>query len=278
MTDAQISFKSWIGRSEEPPSDLVTRRLIEQFRATLGRNCFTEDAVPPGFHWCLATPTVYTDALGEDGHPKNGSFLPPIPLTRRMWAGGEVEFLRPFKVNAEVTKRSIIKSIVPKEGKSGPLCFVTVEHLYLIASDVAVRDLQKIVYRDGELPSGSSLPTSDKGWSSDYEETVQITSTMLFRYSALTFNAHRIHYDFPYTTKMEGYQGLVTHGPLQATLLLNFASRTSGLRPKYFIYKGVAPAIAPQTLKLKAEKSRKDAKLRICSESGVTTMEAKAFW
>lgn len=278
MTDAQTSFKSWIGRSEESSPDLVTRRLIEQFRATFGRNCFTEDTVPSGFHWCLATPTVCTDALGEDGHPKKGSFLPPIPLTRRMWAGGEVEFLRPFEVNAEVTKRSIIKSIVPKEGKSGPLCFVTVEHLYLIASDVAVRDLQTIVYRDGERPSGSSLPTSDRGWSSDYEETVQITSTMLFRYSALTFNAHRIHYDFPYTTKMEGYQGLVIHGPLQATLLLNFASRTSGLRPKYFIYKGIAPAIAPQTLKLKAEKSRKGAKLSICSESGATTMEAKAFW
>jgi len=239
-------LRGWIGRGEEA-TDIITPRLADSFHATLDqpRNPAREgDVAPLAVHWCLAPPIVPVRETGPDGHPARGGFLPPVPLPRRMWAGGELRLEAPLHVGETVMRVSRIENVVLKEGSTGRLCFVTVRHeIRSRTGATAISERQDIVYRDGGGTSaGAKSEAGSAGPVAEASREIEASALMLFRYSALTFNGHRIHYDRPYAREVEHYPGLVVHGPLQATLLLHLGSEMLGGATKAtFGYRGVRP-------------------------------------
>ncbi|GJE04597.1 FAS1-like dehydratase domain-containing protein [Methylobacterium isbiliense] len=246
-------LRQWIGRTREA-EDLVTPRLVAEYRATLAPHLAPvgEGEAPLALHWCLAPETPAADALGPDGHAAKGGFLPPVPLPRRMWAGGEVETLGPLRLGDRVVRRETVADVAVKEGRTGALCFVTVRHEVETPRGVAIRERQDIVYREASRPGTPAAPASAAPASPAAEPAaegawrIEADPVLLFRYSAMTFNGHRFHYDHPYATGVEGYAGLVVHGPMQASLLLNLAAVQLGRVPARFRYRGVSPMIAGQ--------------------------------
>ncbi|RDJ23515.1 protein dehydratase [Bosea caraganae] len=251
------ALKSWIGRSEEA-SDVVTPRLVQSFDATFAPHLAgrAEGEAPLALHWCLAPPISPMAAIGRDGHAAKGEFLPPVPLPRRMWAGGTIETLSPLRIGDEVTRRSTIGDVSYKEGRTGPLCFVAVDHEIVTPRGVALRERHNIVYREAAKPGApaAAAPATAEPREADLTWEVESSPVFLFRYSAITFNGHRIHYDYPYVTEEEGYAGLVVHGPIQATLILNIIATLSGGEPIKLDYRGVAPLIAGAPFKVKAKR------------------------
>lgn len=237
------ALQDFVGR-EEDRSDTVNEMSLLQFRNTLAPYLLDEtvEAVPPGFHWTLFQPVAPIGQLGADGHPKALGILPEMPLSARMWAGGEVTFLASLEVGALVRRQTRIEKIEAKEGGSGPLLFVTLAHVISSRDTVLVRERQNLVYRN---PTSPSLP-KDTVTSPSHGAPFETDSRLLFRYSALTFNSHRIHYDQAYATEVEGYRDLVVHGPLQATLLVNHIARALGHSRLKFSYRGVAPLFVGQ--------------------------------
>jgi 3-methylfumaryl-CoA hydratase len=235
-------LRKWIGRSESAEDEITIERA-RAFTATIGGDLSAPkkgDPAPLAFHWCLA-PRLSTLADADlDGHPKRGDFLPPVAMPRRMWAGGELEMLAPLRVGDTVRRTSRIEDVAFKTGRSGRLCFVTVAHEFSARGETAVRERHNIVYRDKATGEKAAVPeASTKPFAA--EQAIDPSPILLFRYSALTFNSHRIHYDVDYAMREEGYAGLVVHGPLQATLLLHHAAAVAGRPPKRFSYRGVAP-------------------------------------
>lgn len=270
-------LKSWVGRTEEA-SDLVTPRLIASFAATFAPHlapCPEGDA-PLALHWCLAPPIAPMSALGADGHPAKGDFLPPVPLPRRMWAGGSIETLAPLREGDLVTRRSRIGDVTAKDGRTGPLCFVAVDHEISTPRGLALRERHDIVYRAAPSLSAAALPPAAPQ-PADLVWEVEAGPVLLFRYSALTFNGHRIHYDHPYATGEEGYDGLVVHGPVQATLMLNIAAALAGSTTLKLGYRGVSPLIAGGTFLVKARR-QDDGTIRTWTEGsdGRLRMEGTA--
>ena len=220
-------LRSWIGRTETI-HDAVTAVPLRALSATLDLEDAPQNAgdpVPPGWHWLYFLPTHRQSEIGPDGHRKRGGFLPPVPLPRRMWAGSQIKFQRPITIGQAIVRHSRIEDVRMKEGRTGPLVFVRVLHEVLADRQLAISERQDIVYRNmpqaGEsAPTGVSAP--DKA---TWTRQIDPDSVLLFRYSALTFNGHRIHYDRSYVTAVEGYPGLVVHGPLIATLLLDLLRR-----------------------------------------------------
>jgi 3-methylfumaryl-CoA hydratase len=276
-------LRQWIGRTTEA-SDIVTAQLVRGLRATL----FLEigaprngDAAPFTVHWCLAQPVFPMSELGPDGHPTRGGFLPPVPLPRRMWAGGEIEFLDTLRVDDEVTRRSEISDVTMKSGSTGALCFVSVNHLITTARGVAIRERQDIVYRDlasGPQPAAPAKPAAPPP-AAQHRESHMADPVLLFRYSALTFNGHRIHYDRDYVTKVEGYPGLVFHGPMQAALLVECAARLhGGAAPKKFSYRGVQPLFDGSAFSINANKTAAGMELWTANSADMPTMKASAEW
>jgi 3-methylfumaryl-CoA hydratase len=243
------NFSNYIGRSIVA-EDVVTPRALARFQASLAHYLAPVGSgeAPLGFHWCLAPDATAVSGLGVDGNAAKGKFLPPVPLSRRMWAGGEIEILAPIRSGDRVERHSTIVDIKTKTGRSGTLCFVGVRHEIWTDRGISSRERQDIVYREptgasaapnsSEEAKASSSPAPDIVWRIDPDPV------LLFRYSALTFNSHRIHYDYPYATHNEGYEGLVVHGPLQATLLLNAAAVLNNRVPRRFTYRGNRPLIA----------------------------------
>lgn len=219
-------------------------------------------------------------ALGEDGHPSRGGFLPPVPLPRRMWAGSEIDFHGNLRVGDTVRRASRVAEVTGKAGRSGPLCLVSVDHEISTGGDTVIRERQTIVYRDAPDGGGATPAPLEQAPVGDVVEMVEASSTLLFRYSALTFNAHRIHYDMTYATSAEGYPGLVVHGPLQASLLIQVAARSRGGRiPASFKFRGASPAFEGQPLFLHAG-SVADDKLNLwtAQAGGPVAMHATARW
>jgi 3-methylfumaryl-CoA hydratase len=215
--------------------------------------------------------------LGPDGHPARGGFLPPVPLPRRMWAGGELEFLDTLCIGDEVTRRSEISDVTMKTGSTGALCFVTVAHLVTTARGIAIRERQDIVYRD--LPSGAQPAAKPPPPAAAHRESHMADPVLLFRYSALTFNGHRIHYDRDYVTKVEGYPGLVFHGPMQAALLVDFAARLrGGTAPKKFSYRGLQPLFDGSEFSVNANEAAAGMELWTANAADMPTMKASAEW
>ena len=237
-------LQTWVGKTMRS-DDLITPQLIRAFRATLDRKIGepkSGDLAPHAIHWCLSQPTVPMHEIGEDGHPARGGFLPPVPLPRRMWAGGRLAFHAPLHIGDEVERVSTVKSISVKEGKSGTLCFVLVEHRCSTKRGLALVEEHDIVYRGAETGGDNAPAKPDDLPKADVTRGMDATPALLFRYSALTFNGHRIHYDRDYVTKVEGYPGLIVHGPLQATLLVDLAST---MQPKKSLSKFSFRAVKP---------------------------------
>jgi 3-methylfumaryl-CoA hydratase len=220
-------LEEWVGKTETR-ADLVSPTPMAALSATLDRadpQPRPGDPLPPAWHWLFFLPLYRQSELGKDGHPERGGFLPPVPLPRRMWAGSRMEFHGPLRVGETVTRTSRIASVKQKEGRTGPLVFVLVRHEITNPAGLAITEEHDIVYRDragtGEnAPEPPSAPL-EAAW----ERKISPDDVLLFRYSALTFNGHRIHYDRRYATEVEGYPGLVVHGPLIATLLLDALRR-----------------------------------------------------
>ena len=277
--DAEF-MRSWIGRTTSA-RDVITPRLAEELRVTLDRDgpAFRRgDECPPAIHWCLAPPMVPQSRLGPDGHPARGDFLPPVPLPRRMWAAGRLEFFDPLRVGDDVERRSRIADVNVKEGRSGRLCFVAVEHEISTRRGLALKERHDIVYRDA--PSGEATPApprrDEAAREARWSEAREADAVMLFRYSALTFNGHRIHYDRQYVTEVEGYPGLIVHGPLQATLLIEFAASIRQASPRSFSFRALNPLFDGQQFTLNAAETEGGLDLWISGPDHRTTMTATA--
>lgn len=281
--NAAGNWQGWIGR-EERREDHVEKSQVGRWLATLDRSMPFDGAVPQAFHWCLCTPDTATAELGIDGHPVRDddprSFLPPIPLPRRMWAASEVEFLAALRPGQSVVRTSRIVSITEKQGGSGRLIFAKVAHETRGDDELAVREIQSIVFREPapeEAPPTPPLPGDGafdaSAW--DVHRLLTPSEALLFRYSALTFNSHRIHYDLAYATGQEGYRGLVVHGPLTATLLLDLAARHFGdNRLRTFAFRGVSPAICNEALHLALRKGDENIELGAYAADGRQIMAA----
>jgi 3-methylfumaryl-CoA hydratase len=273
-------LRQWIGRTEEA-SDVVTAQLVRGLRATLFLEIGSPkpgDAAPFTVHWCLAQPVYPMSELGPDGHPARGGFLPPVPLPRRMWAGGELEFLEPLRVGDETTRTSRISDVTMKTGSTGALCFVSVEHLITPPRGTAIRERQDIVYRD-VTPSSTAAKPAVAPSVAQHRESHMADPVLLFRYSALTFNGHRIHYDRDYVTKVEGYPGLIFHGPMQAAFMVEFAAKLhGGAAPKKFGYRGVQPLFEGGEFSVNANDTGAGMELWTANSAGQPTMKATATW
>ena len=275
-------LRQWIGRTEEK-TDIVTAHLVAGLRSALFLDVGTPkdgDAAPFTAHWCLTLPVVPLSEVGPDSHPNRGGFLPPVPLPRRMWAGGELEFFDALRVGDEVTRTSRIADVTMKTGSTGALCFVSVDHLVTTPRGTALRERQDIVYRDMST-SQASAPAKPPAPPppAQHRESHMADPVLLFRYSALTFNGHRIHYDRDYVTKVEGYPGLIFHGPLQAAFIVELAAKLhGGAAPKKFSYRGLQPLFEGSEFSVNANESDAGMELWTANSAGQPTMKGTATW
>lgn len=261
-------FKDWIGRSVTRV-DTLTQRLFDAYAATMSPFLFEpgERIAPPGLHFGLAPAVPRTEDTGPDGAERKGLFLPPIPQPRRMWAGGSIETLRPLRHGARVIRTSTITNISFKQGNGGRMCFVSVEHDIADGDGTAIRERQDLVFRD---PPSAPAPAVGPAQKLDAEWQVDATPLLLFRFSAFTFNGHRIHYDLRHAEE-EGYPNLLVHGPLQAALMLNLAADKRGHVPQCFDYRCLAPLYAGARFGVSWNADA----VRVTRCDGVTTAEGR---
>ncbi len=241
---AEDDYSGWIGRTENS-NDVIHAEQARFMQATLGLTdppLGDGDLLPHLWHWLYFRTAENRARLGRDGHPEKGGFLPPIDLPRRMWAGGRFEFNRPLTIGSTARKKTAIRGIKPKTGRSGRLCFVKVCHEYHDDDGRCFSEDHDIVYREDPVP-GEAAPTPQPApEEADFTDTITPDAVLLFRYSALMFNGHRIHYDRDYARNVEGYPDLVFHGPLTATLLVGLATRIAGTEPiRSFSFRAVSP-------------------------------------
>ena len=241
-----MKLEDWIGRTEEV-TDTATPTPCAALSATFDQDARRPEAgttLPPLWHWLYFLPLVQRSDIGADGHARRGGFLPPVPLPRRMWAGSQFEFHQPLRIGDALVRRSTIQDVTEKSGRTGPLVFVKVRHEIRRAgeADLALTEWHDVVYREAAQP-GDAAPTPrparpDAAWEKQWVPD----DVLLFRYSALTFNGHRIHYDRQYVTEVEGYPGLVVHGPMVATLLLELLrERLPGAQLRSYEFRAVRP-------------------------------------
>jgi 3-methylfumaryl-CoA hydratase len=247
------AYEDWIGRVQTT-ADTADRAPYARLASVLDYDAWPWPAgeAPRLGHWLNFAENCPMNAIGPDGHPPRGGFLPPVSLPRRMWAGGRLVFHAPASLGAPIERRSKILDVTTKTGRSGAMVFVCVEHEVYCGGALSVREEQDIVYRAHETgPAGASPPPAEPPRAADFERRLVPDPVMLFRYSALTWNGHRIHYDAPYARDVEGYPGLVVHGPLTATLLLDLAERaTPGLKVRAFSFRARAPLFAGAEVRL----------------------------
>lgn len=273
-------WSDYIGRTQETLIEISTDRMLG-LAALLDYEKLPWPAgeVPPTGQWCAMFPFTRQSQLGHDGHEKRGEFFPPIDYPRRMWAGGRIRFHQPLHIGVAVIHRSIIKKIENKQGKTGPMSFLTVAHEYLENGVLCVVDEQDIVYRGAatgmmKKPEPKSIPT-DALQPYDWSKTLIPDSTLLFRYSAVSFNSHRIHFDQEYMHE-EGYPGLLVHGPLVATMLIDlFQNSLPGARISQFNYTVRSPLFAGYLLTLKGRKLD-DGKISLWAEDCEGTVSLSA--
>ena len=277
----QGAFDAWVGRTEQA-IDHISLVQTRQLAAILDMDV-PEQAIagladggplPPLWHWLAFLPAVPMSGLGSDGHPARGGFLPPVPLKRRMWAGGRLQFFAPVRIGAALERHSEILKVSEKSGGTGRMVFVTVRHQILCDGALAVSEEQDIVYvampDRFRPPAPVAAPETP-----DWQEDVAVDTVRLFRFSAVTFNAHRIHYDLDYAQRVEKYPGLVVHGPLQAILLMQAARRyRGGDWPAAFSFRGVRPAFHTDQLRLMGV----GAALCTVQGDGLQCCQAKVSW
>lgn len=278
MPDDLEKLRAWVGR-KETRNDVLTSWPVEALAATVGDGDVSAargSPVPPGWHWIYFLEAKPAAELGIDGHAKLGGFLPPVPLPRRMWAGGRIEFLKPLAIGDDASRESEILSVEPKTGRSGALVFVTVRHTISGAEGAAIVEEHDIVYREAArkgdpLPAGKPAPAGAQ-WS----RRAMPDAVMLFRYSALTFNGHRIHYDNDFAVSHEHYPGIVVHGPLQATMLLDLCRRNAPAPIRKFEYRAEYPLFGGSAFTVNGnfDASSSVAALWTASEAGYYAMRA----
>ncbi len=271
----KINVDAWVGREAREHCQ-ITEIQAQKIHATIGegRAPRAGEPLPPTWHWCAFTPSADNAALGRDGHVRGSSFLPPVYLPRRMWAGGNLTFHRALHVGEQMERTSRIRSLVEKEGKTGPMVFLTLDHLIYGETGLAIEETQDIVYLD--IPE-TFTPPAKQSVPAKTAETVETPETLLFRYSAITFNAHRIHYDLRYTQEVERYPGLVVHGPLQASLLMRAAIRQKGRAPLFFSFRGVHPMFAGDPCEIASQEDSEGLALW-SGQNGHQCMQARAMW
>ena len=281
MSDAG-DLSRWVGRTTRRV-DWVDPGHLAAWNATLDRDDpFPEagDPVPPGFHWAMFPPLARQSQLGPDGHARRGGFLPPVPLPRRMWAGGRLRFLAALRVGERAEQVSVVEEIEEKQGRTGALVFVTVKHTVSAGGAPAIEEAQDLVYREAPRPDGKAEPSPEQAPPGAWTRRVVPDAVLLFRYSALTFNGHRIHYDRRYATAEEGYPGLVVHGPLVATLLLELLrEHAPDASVERFRFKALRPAFDVAPFELRGEPGPAPRQVRLWStdDRGRIAMEAEAW-
>ncbi|MFA4969737.1 MAG: hypothetical protein WC540_08895 [Sulfuritalea sp.] len=271
-------LRTWIGKSRAN-EDLIAARHAGLMAATVdypAERIGDGEALPPLWHWIYFLEGLPSRELGRDGHPARGGFLPPVPLANRMWAGGRVSFLAPVRIGSIVRKESSILNVEHKTGRSGDLVFATVLHeLKSPQGELLIREEHDIVYKDANAP-GKAAAVAPPAMPAQFSRTWTPTTTTLFRYSALSFNGHRIHYDADYCRNVEGYPNLVIHGPLTATLLASHAEEVSGRRLRDFTYRGVSPALLGDSITLHANALEDRVVLYATRDEHTVCMQAEA--
>ncbi len=272
-------LRGWIGRTRSD-EDAIAARHARLMAATVGADAASivdGAALPPLWHWLYFLEGLPPGQLGRDGHAERGGFLPPVPLSNRMWAGGRIAFLAPIRIGCTVRRRSAILNVEHKHGRSGDLVFVTVLHeLSTPQGAPLLREEHDLVYRQPAQATRHTPRPAATESPPDAVGRVTPDSTMLFRYSALTFNGHRIHYDADYCREVEGYPGLVIHGPLVATLLAAHAERIGGRALRRYDYRCLAPAFLGDTIALHADVDKDRATLCATLPDGAVSVSAEA--
>lgn len=279
MTTIDIEYlQQWVGRQQSAEDD-ITLFPARALAAALDNQTLPEngDPLPLFWEWMYFLATPLASETGADGHPDKGGFLPPVPLPRRMWAAGEVEFCQSIIIGQRAKRVSTIDSVELKEGSTGTLVFINLRHEIYQQDVLCVRQVQNIVYREQPserlaLPAGKPAPDA-----SDFSQTCQADPVLLYRYSALTFNGHRIHYDRDYAVNEELYPALVVHGPLLVTLLLELQrSHLANRQIKHFKFRAVRPTFDSQPFTLSGSVVDENLSLWSADHEGFTCMTIKA--
>jgi len=270
-------LRSWVGR-REVRLDRVTEMPVKAMMATLDLDLpqtLSEFALPPLWHWLYFLSCTASSDLASDGHARKGGFLPPVPLSRRMWAGGRIEFIAPIRVGDSIKRVSSIADVQHKTGASGELVFVTLHHDIYADEQLLIHERQDLVYREApraDAPPSRQIPAP---LSAQWSQSIDPTPALLFRYSALTFNAHRIHYDRDYAIQVDGYSDLVVHGPLVATLLTKLiADKLPDTRIEDFEYRGVRPLMAGAVFDVEAKLAKKSGS----AEAAIPNRQVIQLW
>ena len=281
MDSTLAELGAWIGRSEivhdtlgpTPPKALAA--TLDHAAADLSAGTL----LPPLWHWLYFLPLHRQSEIGADGHAKRGGFLPPVPLPRRMWAASQLEFHSPLRVGDAVERRSTIADVSVKHGRTGPLVFVKVRHEIRCngAADAALVEFHDIVYREAKKPGDVEPPPQAAETGAPWQREIVPDDVLLFRYSALTFNGHRIHYDRKYVTEVEGYPGLIVHGPLIATLLMDLLRREAPQADvATFRFKAVRPTFDLHPMRVNGRRDGNAVHLWAQDHEGWLTMDASA--
>ena len=275
-----MSFEEYVGKAETR-TDTVWPTVIRGLAATLDipeQEVAPDGRLPPLWHWMLFQEWASAHALGPDGHPRRGGFLPPVhDLPRRMWAGGRVRFLAPLRAGDAISRTSTILQVEEKSGGSGRLVFVTVRHVIAGPVGAAIEEEHDIVYRGTEGAAVRAAEPAPEPGAGAFGRVIQPDPVLLFRYSALTANGHRIHYDLDYVTREEGYPGLIVHGPLQAALLADLVRRhLPGAAIARFSFRGRRPAFHQNPLRLVGWEDAGKIRLETRDHEGAVCMSAEA--
>ena len=277
-------IKTWVGRSDTV-HDIIGATPVVALTATLDHPAapvLPGSALPTLWHWLYFLPMHRQSDIGADGHAKRGGFMPPVPLPRRMWAGSQFEFHAPVRVGDAVARTSTITDVTQKQGRSGKLVFVAVRHELrcnsaAADSQPALVELHDIVYREAKQPADVEPTPVAAATGATWQRVIMPDAVLLFRYSALTFNGHRIHYDRKYVTEVEGYPGLIVHGPLIATLLMDLLRRNAPeAQVASFKFKAVRPTFDLHPFKVNGQRDGNTVKLWAQDHEGWLTMDAVA--
>lgn len=279
MTLDTASLQAWCGKPRESV-DVIAPGPVAALSAALDHAApaaLDGEPLPPCWHWLFFHEHTRASQIGEDGHPARGGFLPPVPLPRRMWAGGVVNFRAPVRIGDTLRRLSTVTDISARSGRSGELVFVTVKHAYYRQDTLCIEERQDLVYREAGTPSAAAAPSAHEAPAFDVVRELTPDAVLLFRYSALTFNGHRIHYDRDYATGVEAYPERVVQGPLTATLLLD--TLRGGLASENvssFEFRGRRPLFAGAPVTLCARRGGQVVELCALDGSGALAMSASA--
>ena len=278
-TPATANPADWIGR-EEAAVDVIDPRPARLMQATLDLPIAAEPGapLPPLWHWLYFPDQTPGKALGPDGHAARGGLVPPVTLPRRMWAGGRFTFTKPLQIGETVQRTSIVRDIAVKQGRSGDLCFVATRHDFHVNGERRFREEHTAVFRDHPAPDAAPPAPRPAPEHSDWQRRIEPGPVLLFRYSALTFNGHRIHYDLDYCRNVEGYPGLVVHGPLTATFLMDLLNEhVPGATIAELTIRAVSPLFDTAPFTIAGKRNGDDTvDLWACTPEGALALQATA--